>query len=180
MRKLIVSEFLSLDGVMEAPEKWHFPYVNEDMMADISEGLFKSDTLLFGRKTYQEMAAAWPTSTNPLADKFNSITKFVVSTTLEEAQWNNTTVIKANIVEEVIKLKQLPGQVIMVIGSCDLVDTLMQHDLIDEYWLMIHPLVLGNGKLLFREGMATNLKLAASKTFKTGVVSLTYQSEKKD
>ncbi len=110
-----------------------------------------------------------------MADRFNSISKFVVSTTLSKATWNNSKLIKGNIAEEVSKLKHEDGQSITILGSCDLVRTLMQHDLIDEYLLLVMPLVLGKGKRLFREGINTTLRLVDSKTYSTGVVALTYQ-----
>jgi dihydrofolate reductase len=110
----------------------------------------------------------------------NSIPKFVVSTTLEEVEWNNSTLIKENIAEEVAKLKQQPGQDILVAGSGDLVHTLMQHDLIDEYRLMVHPVVLGNGKRLFREGTNTlKLQLLETKTFSSGIVVLIVSASEK-
>jgi dihydrofolate reductase len=145
------------------------------MGMDIGSSLFKIDALLYGRRTYEEMAGAWPERTGEMADRFNSISKFVVSTTLSEATWNNSKLIKGNIAEEVSKLKHVDGQSITILGSCDLVHTLMQHDLIDEYYLMVMPLILGKGKRLFREGINTTLRLLASKTYSTGVVSLTYQ-----
>jgi len=128
--------------------------------------------------TYQGFAKAWPTITDEagFADRMNSLPKFVVSTTLEEVEWNNSTLIKENIAEEVAKLKQQPGQDILVAGSGDLVHTLMQHDLIDEYRLMVHPVVLGSGKRLFREGTNTlKLQLSETKSFSSGNVVLTYQ-----
>lgn len=175
MRKLQVAEFLTLDGVMEAPDTWNGPFLNEEMGMDIGSSLFKIDALLYGRRTYEEMAAAWPERTGDMADRFNSISKYVVSTTLSEATWNNSKLIKGNIAEEVSKLKHEDGQSITILGSCDLVRTLMQHDLIDEYLLLVMPLVLGKGKRLFREGINTTLRLIDSKTYSTGVVALTYQ-----
>ena len=175
MRKLQVAEFLTLDGVMEAPDQWNSPFLNEEMGMDIGSSLFKIDALLYGRRTYEEMAAAWPGRTGDMADRFNSISKYLVSTTLSEATWNNSKLIKGNIAEEVSKLKHENGQNIAILGSCDLVNTLMQHDLIDEYLLLVMPLVLGKGKRLFREGIHTTLRLVESKTYSTGAVSLTYQ-----
>ena len=110
----------------------------------------------------------------------NSLPKFVVSTTLEELAWNNSRLIKGDIAEEVTRLKQQPGQNILVYGSGELVHTLMQHDLIDEYWLLVYPLVLGSGKRLFRDGSKTSLKFVEIKTFSSGVVLLGYQPVKKD
>ena len=186
MRKIIVSEFVTLDGVMEDPggaEKfeyggWTMQYFNEEIGKFKLDELFASDTLLLGRVTYQGFAEAWPGKTDEqgFADRMNSLPKFVVSTTLEEVGWNNSRLIKENIAEEVSKLKQQHGQDILVYGSGILLKTLMQHDLIDEYRLMVFPVVLGKGKRLFRDGNGkTVLKLVGTKTFKSGVVLLQYQ-----
>jgi dihydrofolate reductase len=184
MGKVIVSEFVSLDGVMEAPDQWHFPFFNEEAEKYKLDELFASDALLLGRVTYEGFAAAWPSVTDEqgFADKMNSLPKYVVSTTLEEPlEWNNSRLIKGNIAEEVSRLKQQPGQDITVHGSADLVHTLMQHDLIDEYRLMVHPVVVGNGKRLFRDGSDTTvLRLVETKTFSTGVVVLFYQPAGKE
>ncbi len=184
MRKVIVSEFVSLDGVMEAPDQWHFPFFNEEAGKYKFDELFASDALLLGRVTYEGFAAAWPSMTDEegFADRMNSLPKYVVSTTLEEPlEWNNSTLIKGNIAEEVSRLKQQPGQDIAVHGSADLVNTLMQHDLIDEYRLMVHPVVVGSGKRLFKDGSDTTvLRLVETKTFSTGVVVLTYQPAGKE
>jgi dihydrofolate reductase len=136
----------------------------------------QSDALLLGRVTYQGFAEAWPSRTGEFADKFNSMPKFVVSTTLEDPEWNNTTVIKGHVAEEVAKLKQRPGGDIVIHGSAQLVQALLEDDLIDEYRLMVFPIVLGRGKRLFRDtGKATTLKLVDSKTVGAGVLILTYQ-----
>ena len=175
MSKLQVAEFLTLDGVMEAPDTWNGPFMNEEIGMDIGSSLFNIGALLYGRRTYEEMAAAWPERTGDMADRFNSISKFVVSTTLSEATWNNSKLIKGNIAEEVSRLKQQFGQTIAILGSGDLVHTLMHHHLIDEYMLIVCPLILGKGKHLFREGINTTLRLVESKAYSTGVVALTYQ-----
>ena len=175
MGKLQVAEFLSLDGVMEAPDTWTGPFFNDEIGIDIGSRLFQIDVLLYGRRTYEEMAAAWPERTGEMADRFNSLPKFVVSTTLREAKWNNSKLITGNLTEEVSRLKREVGQSIVVLGSGELVHTLMQQNLIDEYLLMVMPLVLGKGKRLFREGINTTLRLVESKSYSTGVVSLTYQ-----
>src|SRR5215207_4291877 len=137
----------------------------------------QSDALLLGRVTYQGFAEAWPSRTGEFADKFNSMPKFVVSTTLEDPEWNNTTVIKGNVAEEVAKLKQRPSGDIVIHGSAQLVQALLEDDLIDEYRLMVFPIVLGSGKRLFREtGKATTLKLVDSKTVGAGVLILAYEA----
>lgn len=178
MRKVIVSMFLTLDGVMEAPDKWSFQFWSEEAAKFKFDELFASDALLLGRVTYQGFADAWPSMTDEegFADRMNSLPKFVVSTTLEEVEWNNSRLIKGNIAEEVYKLKQQPGQDILIFGSGDLVHTLMQHDLIDEYRIMIFPVVVGSGKRLFKDGSETKvLRLVETKTFNSGVVVLTYE-----
>jgi dihydrofolate reductase len=175
MGTLQVAEFLTLDGVMEAPDQWNGPFLNEEMGMEIGGNLFQCDALLYGRRTYEEMAAAWPERTGDMADRFNSIPKFVVSTSLQEATWNNSRLIKGNIAEEVSQLKQHFRQAITILGSGDLVRTLMDHHLIDEYLLVVCPLVLGNGKRLFQDANRTTLRLVNSKAYTTGAVWLTYQ-----
>jgi len=181
MRKIIVSEFMSLDGVIEAPEKWHFPFISDDMMEDIKEHILASDGLLLGRVTYEIFAGSWPSQTNDelgIADKINSQPKYVVSTTLQKADWNNSTLIRSNVMQEVAKLKQQPGGDIGVTGSAVLVQSLLQAGLVDELRLFIHPIVIGSGQRLFTDGLNTTaLKLAENKTFTSGVVVLTYQRD---
>ena len=179
MRKFIVTEFLTLDGVMEEPA-WTAPYWNDEIAKFKYDELFGSDTLLLGRVTYQGFAAAWPSRTDEqgFADRMNSLPKFVVSTNLQKVEWNNSRLIKENIPEEVSRLKLQSGQDILVAGSATLVNTLMEHDLIDEYHLLIYPLVLGSGKPLFKNrAKPVNLKLLETKKFVTGVVLLSYEAE---
>ncbi|MCM3772358.1 MULTISPECIES: dihydrofolate reductase family protein [Priestia] len=181
MRKIIVSMYLSLDGVIEEPA-WTMPYFNEEVAKFQSDLLFESEALLLGRVTYQGFAATWPSMADEddFADKMNSMPKFVASTTLEEVEWN-ASLIKGNITEEVSKLKQEPGQNLLIYGSSDLINTLMQHDLIDEYHFMVHPIVLGNGKRLFKDRHDTkSFKLLKTTTTSSGVVILSYQLEKKE
>ncbi|SRR5712692_7960582 len=185
MRKLIVSEFVTLDGVMEDPggaEKfrhggWTRPYWNEEIGKFKFDELFASDALLLGRVTYQGFATAWPSMTDEagFADKMNNLPKYVVSKTLKEVKWNNSKLIKENVAEEVSKLKEQPGRDILIFGSAALVQSLMQYDLIDEYQLLVYPLALGSGKRLF--GDLSNLKLVGTKQFSSGVVALHYQPE---
>jgi dihydrofolate reductase len=179
MSRVVVSEFVSLDGVMEAPDKWHFQFWHEEMGKYKYDELFASDALLLGRVTYEGFAAAWPSRAgdDDFADRMNGLPKFVASTTLEEPlEWNNSSLIKGNTAEEVSRLKQQPGQDILIAGSADLVDTLMPYGLIDEYRLMIHPVVVGSGKRLFsEESDRTALRLVETKRFGSGVVVLTYQ-----
>ena len=185
MRRVIVSEFVSLDGVIEDP-RWTFRFMSEERER------FKfddppSDALLLGRVTYEGFAAAWPNmmeqyegprraELQEYTDMMNGYPKYVVSTTLEEPlEWSNSTLIKGNVAEEVSRLKQQPGKDILVFGSGDLVNTLMQHGLIDEYRLMVFPVVVGSGKRLFDNIETTVLRLVETKTFGSGVVVLSYR-----
>jgi len=179
MRKVVAAEFLSLDGVMESPEKWHFAYFDDEMGQAVGEGFEASDALLMGRVLYEEWAAFWPQQDpeeNPVAARMNSVSKYVVSTTLEEPlQWNNASLIGENVAEEISELKRLPGKDIVISGSGALVRSLLEYGLIDELKLMVHPVIVGSGKRLFEEGgTQTALELVDSKTFSTGVVYLTY------
>jgi dihydrofolate reductase len=178
MRKLVVTEYVTLDGVMEEPGVWSFPFFSDDAAKFKYDELFASDALLLGRVTYEGFAKAWPTmtGTGEFGERMNSLPKFVVSTTLDEVAWNNSRLIKENVAEEVAALKQQPGQDILVAGSGVLVHTLMQHDLIDEYRIMLHPIVLGSGKRLFRDGNDTKtLRLVETKPLSSGIVVLSYQ-----
>lgn len=178
MRKLFVSEFITLDGVIEAPHEWSFPYWNDDIGQFKIRELFNSDGLLLGRVTYQGFAEAWPSRTDEdgFADRFNSFPKYVVSTTLSRVDWNNSILITNNVIEQIAGLKQQPGQDIMINGSGTLVKFLIKEDLIDEYHLLVYPIVLGKGIKLFNEGDQTNLKLVESKAYSTGVIGLIYQT----
>jgi dihydrofolate reductase len=188
VRNVVVSEFVTLDGVMEAPGGgedfehggWSFQFDSgpEGNQFKLDE-VMKAGALLLGRVTYEGFAKAWPSMTDEagFADKMNSMPKFVVSTTLEKAEWNNSTVIKGNVAEEVSKLKQQPGGELLVAGSAALVQTLMEHDLIDEYRLMVSPIVLGTGKRIFEDGSrTTSLRLVQAKPVgPDGVLILTYE-----
>lgn len=177
-RNLIVSEFLTIDGVMEAPEAWSMQFFSEEQGTYKHDELFASGALLLGRTTYETFAAAWPDRTDDtgFADRINSLPKYVVSTSLEEGEWNNTTIIDGDVAEEVAALKQADGQDILVNGSGELVDTLMDSGLVDEYRLMIHPIVQGSGKRLF-EGAnePARMDLVDTEAFSSGVVALTYE-----
>jgi dihydrofolate reductase len=183
--RVVVSQFVSVDGVMEDPGGAEgFDHGGWALQIDRGpEGdkfkldeVMESDALLLGRVTYEGFAEAWPSRTGEFADKFNSMPKFVVSTTLEEAEWNNSTLIKGDVAEEVSKLKQQPGGDILVNGSAQLVHALMEHDLVDEYRLMVFPVVLGSGKRLFPDtGKASALNLVDSQTVGAGVLILTYR-----
>jgi dihydrofolate reductase len=180
MRKVIAGLFISLDGVTEAPNEWQFDHFDADMMAALSAHIAAEDTILLGRVTYQEWAPYWPTSTDePYASHINNTPKVVVSTTLDQVEWgkwDNATLLKGNLVEEITKLKQQPGKNIGVAGSPTLVQSLLQSDLLDELTLMVHPVVVNRGKRLFKDGGdLKRLKLVDTKTTRTGVAILTYQ-----
>lgn len=188
MRKIIVSEFMTLDGVMEDPggaenfERggWAFQFERgpEGDKFKMDE-MMESDTLLMGRKTYEGFAAAWPSRTGEFADRMNNASKYVVSTTMGQPTWNNTTVIKSNIVEEISKLKATPGKDILVAGSAQLVNTLLENDMIDELRLMVYPVVLGKGKRLFEnESKKNELQLFEAKPVGDGVLILIYHPRK--
>ena len=190
MSNVVVTEFLTLDGVMEAPGgefhpdgkgAWTFQFFNDEAGKFKFNELFAADALLLGRVTYQHFAAAWPSMTDEegFADRMNSLPKFVASTTLQEPLEWNATLIQGDVAEAVSKLKQQPGQDILICGSADLVHTLMQYDLIDEFRLMLFPVILGSGKRLFRERIAsTALRLVETKTFSSGVVVLSYAPDR--
>ncbi len=195
MRKIIVSEFLTLDGVMQAPGGadedrsegfehggWQQPYVDDIFAKMIIEGIAGSGGFLLGRRTYEIFAAYWPMAPEEeqaFADPLNNLPKFVVSKSLREPlAWNNSTLIAGDVVNEIADLKRQSGNDIRVIGSGELVQMLMKHNLVDEYDLMIHPLVLGSGKRLFRDGSSKQtLKLLDFKTTSKGVVILKYKMD---
>jgi len=155
MGKVIVYEYVTLDGVVEAPETWQFPYVSSDVAETIQLQIAEVDAILLGRVTYDIFAASWPTRTHNefgVADKLNSAPKYVVSSTLEKPDWNNTTLIKENVPEEIARLKQQSGGNIAILGSAALVQSLMGGEFIDEYQLMAYPIVLGSGKRLSQRG----------------------------
>jgi dihydrofolate reductase len=185
MRKLIVSEWMTLDGVFDGDtmKDWFMPFDSEDRRAYIIKTMDACDAILFGRKTYEMLAPYWsPLKKNEdgLADKINSVAKYVVSSKLKKAGWNNTTIIKEKVVEEVAKLKQMPGHEIHIEGSATLVKSLMEANLIDEYRFLVHPIIIGSGKRFFKDGMNTaGLKIIKTETLDKGVVLHCYQAAKK-
>ena len=178
--RIVVSEFLTLDGVMEAPEKWVFPFADKEIDTLKLDEVLSADALLLGAVTYQIFADSWPSRSDPegFADKMNSMPKYVVSTTSAKLAWNNSHQVNGTIAEEVARLKRQPGQTILVAGSGVLVQALMHHDLVDEYRLLVYPILLGKGKRLFKDGSRALLKLVKAQAFRTGVVLLQYQSER--
>jgi dihydrofolate reductase len=183
MRKVIVTEFVSLDGVMEAPggeegyahTGWVFQFQDPKQNQFKLDEMLEAEAHLLGRVTYEGFAAAWPSRRGEFADRMNSMPKYVASTTLKELDWNNSTLLEGDVAEAVSKLKQQDGGDILVAGSRTLVHTLMEHDLVDEYRLMIFPVVLGSGRRLFPETPdKTVLKLVDTQAFDSGVVVNTY------
>ena len=190
MRNIVVSEFVSLDNVIQAPGGaeedteggfthggWTGPFWHDDMCVHFFEAMSQSDALLLGRKTWQIHGGAFEPmpAGDPFGDVMNTMPKYVVSTTLTTASaWRNSTLISSNVVEEVRTLKAQPGKNIVIDGSSVLVHTLAEHDLIDEYSLWVYPVVLGSGKKLFPEGLRVNLRLIESRPFPSGVVLMRY------
>jgi dihydrofolate reductase len=176
MRSLIVTEFLSLDGVMENPA-WTFPYWNDEIASFKAEETSNNEPLLLGRVTYEGFAAAWPQRTDEESGGvyFNGTRKYVVSTTLDKAEWNNSVIISDNILNEIRKLKAEDGPDIMVHGSGKLIQTLMANDLVDRIRLLVYPVVLGKGQRLFEEGMTAKLKLVDTHPMSSGAVGLIYE-----
>jgi dihydrofolate reductase len=190
VRKVIASEFVALDGVIENPS-WTFRFTGKEQQKFKFDELSASDALLLGRVTYEGFAAAWPRMTEQAgelsasdalllgryADMMNGYPKYVASTTLQEPlEWNNSTLIEGDVAEGVSRLKQQPGKDILVFGSGKLVNTLMRDELIDEYRLMIFPIIVGSGERLFADGIDEMvLRLVDTETFGSGVVVLTYR-----
>jgi dihydrofolate reductase len=194
MRKLTVSEFVSLDGVMQAPGGadedteggfrhggWQMGYFDDVAGERIGTSMAQTGAFLLGRRTYEIFASYWPTQSDddPFAKILNGLPKYVASTTLgEPLAWQNSTLLQGDVAKAVAELKEGEGGNIVVLGSGGLVQTLYENDLVDEYALMIHPIVLGSGKKLFREVPRKPLKLADSVTTSTGVVMATYVPER--
>lgn len=191
MREIIVHEFITLDGVIQAPGGaeedteggfvhggWTMPYWHDDIGAHFDQAMKQADALLLGRKTWQTHGGAFDPmpAGDPFGDVMNGLQKYVVSTTLKSAAaWRNSTLISGNIVEAVRQLKQQPGKNIVIDGSSVLIHTLAQNDLVDEYGLHVYPLVLGSGKRLFPPGKRLNLKLVECQPLPTGVVFQRYR-----
>jgi dihydrofolate reductase len=190
MRELIVAEFITLDGVIQAPGSadedteggfthggWTHPYWHDDIGAHFFQAMSQADTLLLGRKTWQIHGGAFePMEGDPFADALNDMRKYVVSTTLKSTSaWRNSVLISEDVVETVRQLKQQPGKNILVDGSSVLIQALAQHDLVDEYSLHVYPLVLGSGKRLFPAGKRLDLTLVEASSLPTGVVFMRYR-----
>jgi dihydrofolate reductase len=174
MRKLIVSEFVTLDGVMQSPESWVFAFHDEQTGQYKTGEMHEVDALLLGRATYDIFAASWPNLTGELADQMNSVAKYVVCTAPENLSWHNSQTLTGDVVPATAALKSQPGRNILIAGSGMLVQTLLQHALIDEYRLLLCPLTLGTGQRLFTPDASARLALAETRAFATGAVLLRY------
>jgi len=178
MSRIVATEYVSLDGVFEEPGQWSFPFWSDEAGKFKFDELMASDAQLLGRKTYEGFAAAWPTMTDEagFSDRMNGMPKYVVSTTLKTADWNNSHLIQTNVIEEIAKLRDEPGRDILLAGSGQLLRTLLMHNLVDELRLMLHPIVLGHGAKLFEDGSDTRTwKLSGTQVFGSGIVVLHYE-----
>jgi dihydrofolate reductase len=191
MSRIVAFESVTLDGVMQAPGRpdedtrdgfqhggWAAPYADPVMGEAAARGMAQTGGILLGRRTYQDFYSFWPKQTdNPFTDALNKTQKYVASTTLEEPlPWSNSTLLRGDAAEAVARLRREPGSDIVVLGSGELVRTLIRHDIVDEYVLLIHPLILGSGRRLFAEGIpTTTLRLVESRPTTTGVVIATYR-----
>lgn len=179
MRKITASFFISLDGVVEAPDTWHFPYFNDEMGAAVQILAAGSDTMLLGRKTYQEFAGYWPAQGDDaeFAAHMNGIEKLVVSTTLDNVDdWQNSTLVKGDPIEALNELKNTPGKDINTVGSATLVRSLLRAKVLDELHLLVHPIAVCKGAKLFDEGESVPLELISATTFETGVLHTVYKA----
>ena len=179
MRKVIVSNNVTLDGRVDEVRDWALPFDHDEFIKYHTDLVSHSDGLLLGRKTYEFFAAIWPSRSGELPDRFNSMAKYVASTTLKDLEWENSHLIEGDVPEAVAKLKQQPGQDLIIYGSDDLMHTLLEHDLIDEYQLWVYPVVLGRGRSLFRDGLERmDLDLVDSTVVPPGVAILTYRPQR--
>jgi dihydrofolate reductase len=167
----------SLDGVVESPDGWSAPYMNDEVNAEISAGMAPAGTVLLGRRTYQEMAAYWPHQDgNPFADYLNNSTKHVVSATLDSLEWANSRLVTGDVAEEVATLKRQPGEDLLVLGSPTLVRSLLRHVLLDDLTLNVCPIVLGSGLRLFDKTTDhLRLELVEATTYGSGVLRVGYR-----
>jgi len=180
MRKVIVTEFMTLDGVIHAPHEWSFGFWSDGIGAYKAEEVFASGSLLLGRVTYEGFAEAWPDRKDEagFADKLNGMEKLLASTTMKpgEPTWNNTTLLQGDVAAQIREHKERDGGDILINGSADLIQRIAPHGVIDEYRMLVYPIVLGKGRKLFPEGFeTTGLRLAETKTFDKGVVALHYE-----
>jgi dihydrofolate reductase len=174
MRKIVASLFVSLDGVAEAPDTWHFPYFDDEMGDAVGVAMAGCDAMLLGRKQYEQFAAYWPTSEDEFAGFMNSQKKYVVTTTLSEATWNNTEIITGDVPAGLRALKDSEGKDIAITGSLTLVRSLLKARLLDRLQLFVHPLVLGKGARWFDDLEDVKLTLSSAEAFASGVINKIY------
>jgi dihydrofolate reductase len=186
MRKLVVSEWITLDGVFDSDEayfeQWFTPFHSDERAQHIQDDILSSDAILYGRKTYEMLMPYWSSLRNNefgIAAHLNRVAKYVATRTLKTAEWNNTSIFNGDVVEQIRRLKEQPGDQILISGSAELVRSLMDTDLIDEFRFLLHPIVLGAGKRFFTDGMHTgSLKLVQAQQLDLGVLRLIYQPGK--
>jgi dihydrofolate reductase len=176
MGKIVSNFFMSLDGVVEAPDQWHTPYFNEEMGAAVGRGMETNRAFLMGRVLYEEWAGYWPDKGDdePFAEFFNNIPKYVVSDSLTTATWNNTTIVSGEVPQQLQEIKDRTDGDIVISGSATLVRSLLDEGLVDELRLLVHPIVVGNGARLFEDTTSHALELVAHEVFSTGVLNLSY------
>lgn len=175
MRKIHESTLLSLDGVIGDPQLWVGDYIDGQTQQRWLERLLASDAMLMGRRTYETFAKYWPSGTGPYADRINEMRKYVFSSTLQTADWRNTTIVRGDVATEVAKLKQQDGKDLLLYGHGPLGQALLEHRLLDEIVFSVHPMMLGNGTLAFRPGAKVPLRLVKAETLGTGVAVLSYE-----
>jgi dihydrofolate reductase len=176
MRKLIVSNSVTLDGRVDEVRDWALPGDDDEFVKHQTDLLSHADGLLLGRGTYEFFAAVWPSRSGEFPDRMNSIPKYVASTTLKDPQWENSHLIEGDVPKAVAELKQQPGQDLVVYGSHDLTQSLLEHDLVDEYQLWVYPVVLGRGRSFFEDGVGRmDLELVDTTVIPPGVAILRYQ-----
>lgn len=191
MGKIVSNFFISLDGVVESPDRWHFPYFNDEMGTAIGAGMKTSAAFLMGRVLYDEWSQYWPqrqpdgpgtdgepATADPFAEFINPLRKYVLSSTLTEARWTNTKIISGDVEREVARVKAETDDDIMMSGSATTVRWLLDHGLLDELHLLVHPIIVGNGQRLFIKGPTHPLRLIDNTTFSTGVLHLVYAPDK--
>ena len=175
MRKIIESTLVSLDGVIGDPHLWAMERFDDDAQKEALEGLLASDAMLMGRRTYEIFAGVWPARTGDYAERLNSMRKYVFSSTLQKADWSNSTIIHGDVVAEAARLKQQEGQDLIIYGHGLFGQTLLKHQLLDELRFSVQPVIVGSGKLLFREGETATLELVSARPRANGVVVLSYK-----
>ena len=174
MGRIVSNFFMSLDGVVEAPDQWHMPYFNDEMGDAIGKGMATNKAFLMGRVLYDEWAGFWPNSDDDFATFFNNHPKYVVSNSLKQADWNNTTIVSGDVPQRLRELKDATDGDLVISGSATLVRSLLRDGLLDELRVLVHPIVVGRGGRLFEDDTPRALELAGHEIFSTGVLNLTY------